>query len=65
MANSDTPVLVGWPIAWPPGESFFLQGETPQPHPGVPSGDVADVPGGIPLAPALGLGPIFPSSGVR
>lgn len=65
MANQDTPVLTGWPIAWPPGESFLLQSSRPMPAAGVASGDQADPPGGMPLAPALGYGPVFPASGLR
>lgn len=65
MSNTDTPVIVAWPIAWPPGAALSLQGQTPVPATSQVSGDQADPPGSLPIPRALGLGPIFPASGIR
>lgn len=61
MSNGDTPVLAGWPIAWPPGEGFMLQGDVPAPHKGQGDPDNNNAPGGL----VVGPGPLFPTSGIH
>lgn len=58
MANQDTPVYDGWPIASSRGA---LIQESPIPKPGVVSNDNTNAPGGLHVAHAISPTAIYPS----
>lgn len=59
MANQDTPVLSGWPIAHPYGINFAIQAGPANVR--VASNDTTNPPGGLPVPLAYEPTLLFPS----